>query len=41
MELVDAGAGMLMLNPVFDQLEHLELLASEVIPALRTPQARP
>lgn len=33
-EVVDAGAGMLMLNPVFDYDEHLETLASEVGPAL-------
>jgi len=33
-ELVRAGARHLLLNPVFDELEHLELLASEVIPHL-------
>ena len=37
MELVDAVASMLMLNPVFDHMEHLELLASDVIPALKGP----
>ena len=36
-EVVNAGAGMLMLNPVFDHMEHLELLASKVIPKLRAP----
>ena len=34
MEVVEAGAGMLMLNPVFDYEEHLENLASEVAPRL-------
>lgn len=33
-ELVQAGAQHLLLNPVFDELEHLELLAQEVIPHL-------
>lgn len=33
-ELVHAGARHLMLNPVFDEMEHLELLAREVIPHL-------
>ena len=33
-EVVDAGAEMLMLNPVFDYDEHLETLMSEVGPAL-------
>jgi alkanesulfonate monooxygenase SsuD/methylene tetrahydromethanopterin reductase-like flavin-dependent oxidoreductase (luciferase family) len=33
-ELVRAGARHLMLNPVFDELEHLELLACEVMPHL-------
>jgi probable F420-dependent oxidoreductase len=33
-ELVRAGARHLLLNPVFDELEHLELLAQEVIPHL-------
>jgi probable F420-dependent oxidoreductase len=33
-ELVRAGAQHLMLNPVFDELEHLELLAREVMPHL-------
>jgi probable F420-dependent oxidoreductase len=41
MEVVDAGAGMLMLNPVFDHMEHLELLASEIIPALSAPSGSP
>jgi alkanesulfonate monooxygenase SsuD/methylene tetrahydromethanopterin reductase-like flavin-dependent oxidoreductase (luciferase family) len=33
-ELVRGGAQHLMLNPVFDELEHLELLAREVMPHL-------
>jgi probable F420-dependent oxidoreductase len=33
-ELVQAGAQHLLLNPVFDELEHLEVLAQEVIPHL-------
>ncbi|MDP6072435.1 MAG: LLM class flavin-dependent oxidoreductase [SAR202 cluster bacterium] len=33
-EIVEGGAGMLMLNPMFDHSEHLERLASEVIPKL-------
>jgi alkanesulfonate monooxygenase SsuD/methylene tetrahydromethanopterin reductase-like flavin-dependent oxidoreductase (luciferase family) len=33
-ELIRAGAKHLMLNPVFDELEHLELLAQDVIPRL-------
>ena len=33
-ELVRAGARHLMLNPVFDEMDHLELLAREVIPHL-------
>ncbi len=37
MEIVEAGAGMLMLNPVFDYEEHLERLASEVAPRLGPP----
>ncbi len=32
--LVKAGAQHLMLNPVFDEMEHLELLAEEVVPHL-------
>ncbi len=35
-EVVDAGAEVLMLNPVFDYDEHLEVLMSEVGPALQT-----
>ena len=34
MEVVEAGAGMVMLNPVFDYEDHLEKLASEVAPRL-------
>ena len=33
-ELVRAGAQHLLLNPVFDEIEHLELLAQDVIPHL-------
>ena len=33
-EIVRAGARYLLLNPVFDEMEHLELLASDVIPKL-------
>ena len=33
-EFVQAGAQHLVLNPVFDHMEHLELLAQEVIPHL-------
>jgi alkanesulfonate monooxygenase SsuD/methylene tetrahydromethanopterin reductase-like flavin-dependent oxidoreductase (luciferase family) len=33
-ELVRDGAQQLLLNPVFDDLEHLELLAAEVLPRL-------
>jgi len=33
-KLVQAGAQHLLLNPVFDEMEHLELLAQEVIPHL-------
>jgi alkanesulfonate monooxygenase SsuD/methylene tetrahydromethanopterin reductase-like flavin-dependent oxidoreductase (luciferase family) len=33
-ELVRAGAQHLLLNPVFDEMEHMELLAREVVPRL-------
>jgi len=33
-DVVAAGAGLLMLNPVFDEMEHLEQFASEVAPGL-------
>jgi len=33
-EVVAAGARLLLLNPVFDEMEHLELLASQIGPAL-------
>jgi hypothetical protein len=33
-ELVQAGAKHLLLNPVFDEMEHLELLARDVMPHL-------
>jgi hypothetical protein len=32
--VVDAGARVVMLNPVFDELEQLELLAADVAPRL-------
>ena len=37
--LVDAGATHLLLNPVYNELEHLEVLAAEVVPHLRTTNA--
>ena len=33
-EIVSAGVGFLMLNPVFDEMEHLELFASRIAPKL-------
>ena len=33
-KVTDAGAEMVLLNPAFDDLEHLEILAQEVIPNL-------
>jgi alkanesulfonate monooxygenase SsuD/methylene tetrahydromethanopterin reductase-like flavin-dependent oxidoreductase (luciferase family) len=33
-EIVEAGVGFLMLNPVFDELEHLEVFASALAPKL-------
>ena len=36
-EVVEGGAQMLMLNPVFDHMEHLEALRQEVVPHLQTP----
>ena len=33
-EIAEAGAQMLMLNPVYDHMEHLETLAQEVVPNL-------
>lgn len=33
-EIVDAGAQHLLLNPVFDENEHLELFAQEIVPKL-------
>jgi probable F420-dependent oxidoreductase len=33
-EIVKAGAQHLMLNPVFDEMEHMELLAREIVPHL-------
>ena len=37
MDLVNGGAQMLMLNPMFDHMEHLEAFSSEVIPQLSLP----
>ena len=34
-KVVDAGAQMLMLNPVFDHMWHLSMLREEVISQLR------
>ena len=34
-EVLDSGAEMLMFNPVFDHMEHLEILTSDIIPNLR------
>ena len=39
-EIIDAGAQMLMLNPVFDQMEHLHSLKEEVIPLLKSASSR-
>ena len=33
-ELVAGGAGFLMLNPVFDEIEHLEAFAARIVPKL-------
>lgn len=33
-QVIAAGAGMVMLNPVFDDMEHLEVFASEIAPKL-------
>lgn len=35
-EVIEAGAGMLMLNPAFDYQEQMEALAQEVIPHLKS-----
>jgi len=32
--VIAAGAGMIMLNPVFDDMEHLEIFASAIAPKL-------
>ena len=36
-EVLDSGAEMLMLNPVFDHMEHLEALHERIVPRLRKP----
>ena len=36
-EVVAGGAQMLLLNPVFDHMEHLEALHHDVVPSLRLP----
>ena len=36
-DVVEGGAQMLMLNPVFEHMEHLEALRQEVVPHLRAP----
>lgn len=33
-EIVAAGAGFLLLHPVFDEMEHLERFAAEIVPAV-------
>jgi alkanesulfonate monooxygenase SsuD/methylene tetrahydromethanopterin reductase-like flavin-dependent oxidoreductase (luciferase family) len=33
-EIIEAGAGFLLLNPVFDELEQIELFASTLAPKL-------
>jgi alkanesulfonate monooxygenase SsuD/methylene tetrahydromethanopterin reductase-like flavin-dependent oxidoreductase (luciferase family) len=33
-DVIAAGAGLVMLNPVFDEVEQLEILAAEVVPRL-------
>jgi hypothetical protein len=33
-DVVAAGARLLLLNPVFDEMEHVEQIASEIGPAL-------
>ena len=33
-QVIAAGAGMVMLNPVFDDMEHLDVFASEIAPKL-------
>ena len=40
-QVVDAGAQMLMLNPVFDDIDHLEVLSKDVIPHLHLPEDSP
>jgi alkanesulfonate monooxygenase SsuD/methylene tetrahydromethanopterin reductase-like flavin-dependent oxidoreductase (luciferase family) len=35
-EIIAAGAQLLLLNPVFDMMDHLEILANEVIPKIST-----
>ena len=40
-DVVDAGAQMLMLNPIFDDMEHLDILADEVVPQLHLPAGAP
>ncbi len=34
-EIASAGAHLLVLNPVFDMMDHLEVLAGKVIPQIR------
>ena len=36
-EIVAAGARLLLLNPVFDMMEQMEVLASEVVPRVTSP----
>ena len=39
-EIRDAGATLILLNPVFDELDHLDRLAHEVVPVLSGEPAR-
>jgi len=34
-EVVDAGAEMILLNPLFDDLDQMEWLAAEVVPFIK------
>jgi len=38
-EVISAGAGLVILSPVFDGMEQMEILASEVVPHLTTTKA--
>ena len=36
-KIIAAGARLILLNPVFDMMDHVEILAKEVIPKISTP----